>query len=553
MSPGQGPPILQVLRGPNEGRFYPLSRPRSTIGRLPTNDIVLAEKDVSRLHAIIEHRGGGHFLRDNKSTWGTFVDGDRLLAPVRLHNGATFRVGESLFGFYESPEPPGASLDESSVLATIDAFAKTDHRPGQHHAALLETLRELGGSLELDDVLDRLTNALLRLFPASQRVVVFLKDEGDGHLRPHCLRSPEGTGRVDDISHGVLRRVLDHRQGILCRNPTLEFSDSESVSNLGLRSLIATPLIDAHRQILGVIELDITGHHGPFDAADLETLTAVAAPVAVAIENARLHKKLLRETQYEAGLLAAHRVLTDLLPAPLCTLAGYDCWSTYRPARYIGGDYLGCLPLPRADDPPGGPARRWAIAVGDVAGKGLPAALHVARLSAEVRLALKGEVDPAASLRHLNANLGAEGGGDETLVTFLLLVIDAVEHRATYVSAGHLPPLIRRAATGRIEATDIAANGQPLPWLDETPFRAVEFSLDPGDMVVLCTDGIFEARNDQGLELGLPALHAVIESTAADAGAAAMGEAILGRVAEHARNHPPSDDIALLCFRREAD
>ena len=138
-------------------------------------------------------------------------------------------------------------------------------------------------------------------------------------------------------------------------------------------------------------------------------------------------------------------------------MKGYEFWDYYEPARHVGGDYYGFIPLFDPQDTRRVDARRWAIAVGDVVGKGLPAALLTARLSAEIRLFLQGETDPARVVTRLNLQL-TENGVLDMYITFLLAMLDVSSHRLMIVNAGHPYPLIRRK-DGRLEEFAPEASG----------------------------------------------------------------------------------------------
>jgi sigma-B regulation protein RsbU (phosphoserine phosphatase) len=238
-----------------------------------------------------------------------------------------------------------------------------------------------------------------------------------------------------------------------------------------------------------------------------------------------------------------------LLPERSFEPAGYETWSFYEPARRVGGDYLGAFPLADPGDRTGGPARRWALAVGDVTGHGMPAALFLARLSAEVRQVLQGEVDPARCLARLNRQITADAA-DGFFVTFLMATIDAQNHRLASATAGHLAPMLRRARGGPIERIGQEANGLPLAVEEDSEYRVVDTTIEPGDVIVLCTDGIYEAMNAELDCLGIGRLEQVIQS--APPGASAVGEAIVKAVRDHARGCPQADDMTILCIGRPA-
>ena len=166
----------------------------------------------------------------------------------------------------------------------------------------------------------------------------------------------------------------------------------------------------------------------------------------------------------------------------------------------VGGDYYGFIPLFAPDDDRREPPRQWAVAVGDVVGKGLPAALLTAKLSAEIRLFLQGETDPARVLARLNHQL-SENGVLDMYITFLLVIFDVLSNRLQVANAGHPYPLIRRR-DGSIEDFGKAASGFPLAIEDNCTYESTETTLAPGETVILFTDGVTDALNPAGDRFG---------------------------------------------------
>ena len=165
---------------------------------------------------------------------------------------------------------------------------------------------------------------------------------------------------------------------------------------------------------------------------------------------------MLKQNELERELQFARQVMQALLPERPASVPGYEFWDCYEPARHVGGDYYGFIPLHETRGTDSGPVRRWAIAVGDVVGKGLPAALLTAKLSAEIRLFLQGETDPARVVTRLNDQL-CENGVLDMYITFLLAMLDITNHRLQIVNAGHPCPLIR----GMTTASSSSARSNP--------------------------------------------------------------------------------------------
>lgn len=541
--------MLRQVNGPNPGRVFPLDRRATLIGRLPDNHIVLKPRYISKRHATIERGPDGTFRLIDHSHAGTFVDGQRLTGPLVLKDGQEFQVCNYTFSFHTRLLTIAEEDDNSTIFLSLDSSSPAHGNalePAQKLRKVMEISRGLARTLNLGELLEGALSSLFQVFPAAQRGFILLREEPDGALVPRAIRSRDGQGKRLAISRTILDRVLKDSQAILTRDARAEFATSDSVSDQSLRSLMCVPLLDVRQKPIGIIQLDIADHDGRFGQDDLDLLIAIGSQVSLAVEHARLHAAAVRQSELEHELIFARQVLQALLPEPRTELAGYELWAYYEPARHVGGDYYGYFPLPSRDDRPGGSAQRWAIAVGDVAGKGMPAALLMAKLSAEVRVALQTESCPAAVVERLNKQL-CETGVPDMFVTFLLLVLDPTENEIAVVNAGHLGPLLRRAQ-GRLEIVRSKAISLPLGVEPSEPFRVVTTRLEPGDRVVLYTDGVVDALNAAGRALGQDQLRQVLQST--PPGAHAVGEAILEAVRRHSTGRPQTDDITLLCLSR---
>ncbi len=545
-------PTLQILSGPFAGQLFTLERDVTIIGRNPECDIVLQPKSVSRRHAAIVRKDGGFLLRDMGSTRGTYVNGQKLIHPVMLQDGNTVQIGEILLTFSSRlVQIQEGDEEQSTVYAAIDVVNQSSSknlpvvRPEVKLRALRLISQELGGTLVLGELLDRIFNSLFELFPRAERGFVLVRDQARDTLVPEAIRSRTGPPGELTISKTVLNRVFNEGQAILSKDLAKEFPESASVSESEIRSLMCVPLLDQDRKPVGIMQIDTRDGRGRFDQDDLDLLVAVASQISVAVQNARLHKALVRQREMEQELQFARQVMTALLPERPASVPGYEFWAYYEPARHVGGDYYGFFPMSQAPTP--GEATCWAVAVGDVVGKGMPAALLTARLSAEVRLFLQGDPDPAWVVGQLNHQFD-DGGVLDLYITFLLALLDVRQHRLKIVNAGHPCPMIRRR-DGRLEEVGKTVSGLPLGIMPGYPYEVAEATLEPGETVILYTDGVTDAMNPANERFGEVRLRQAL--TGAGPGAAAAGDAIVKAVQRSVAERPQFDDITLVCLARK--
>jgi phosphoserine phosphatase RsbU/P len=535
------------------GRLYQLDRDVTIVGRNPDCDVILQPKSVSRKHAAIAKKESGFEVKDLNSTRGTLVNGQRITEALALRDGDLIQIGEVHLTFNRHVvEIQDGDDEQSTVYAAIDVLNQSDRhfpliKPEAKFRALRLIGQELGGTLVLSEILDRIFNSLFEIFPRAERGFVLLKDPHSDALLPELIRSRTGPAGELKISKTVLNRVLDGGQAILCKDLAQEFPDSASVSDSKIRSLMCVPLFDTERKTIGIVQIDTRDGRGRFEQDDLDLLAAVANQISVAVQNAQLHQALVKQREMEHELQFARQVMQSLLPERPASVPGYDFWAYYEPARHVGGDYYGIIPISADGSHQQPNAARWAIAVGDVVGKGMPAALLTAKLSAEVRMFLRGDPTPVRVVELLNHQFD-DAGVLDLYITFLLVVLDVNLHRLSVVNAGHPCPLIRRR-DGRLEEFGRSVSGLPLAIMPDFRYEMAETTLEPGETVILYTDGVTDAMNGASERIGEKAFQQTIES--AGPGAQSVGEAVVKAVLRHVADRPQFDDITLVCLARK--
>jgi serine phosphatase RsbU (regulator of sigma subunit) len=282
---------------------------------------------------------------------------------------------------------------------------------------------------------------------------------------------------------------------------------------------------------LGAIQIDTVDKRNQFRQEDLDVLVSASSQAARAVELTQLHEEL-------RDLDAATQIQQSFLPQERPQLKEFQFFDYYSPARHVGGDYYDYIPLP---------GNRLAVALGDVSGKGVPAALMMARLSAAVRFCLATTPSVAEAVRQLSATLTRRGTADR-FVTFVVAILDLTKFSMTLVNAGHMTPLRRRAAGSIVETVGEPRVGLPLAVNDE-PYEETVIPIERGDTFILFTDGVTEARNPTGEFYGIDRLRTVVQNAPGDV--MELGRDLLASVWEFAGDRPPSDDLTVVCFGRK--
>src|SRR4029077_15921781 len=267
-----------------------------------------------------------------------------------------------------------------------------------------------------------------------------------------------------------------------------------------------------------------------------DVLAAVASQAAISIQNASALESLLERERVNRDLKLAEQVQKKFLPQVVPTVQGYEFFAHYQPTYEVGGDYYDFVPLP--DD-------RMAFAIGDVAGKGVAAALMMAKFSGDTRYCILTEDAPAPTATRLNSLLCAAGIEDK-FITLALCVLDAPARKLTLTSAGHTPVIIRRA-DGRAEEVGQEVSGLPLGIMEDSVYQEAEVQLNLGDVVVIYSDGVTDARSPGEELYDFQTNHRLLKRVAQSSGGpVAVGRAILQDIREFSAEHSQADDITLL-------
>lgn len=551
---------LEVLEGPQKGHVFRLEREETIVGRLPYCDVLLTERNVSRQHARVVRTRGEFHVEDMNSTNGTFLNGKRVLTRTRLQDQDVVRIYNVALLFREASAGTGGRRrgeprpTEAGVAATQPATVPPRDRPPDERGVglniyeklrvVLEINKKLGSTLNVQEVLPKILDGLFSVFPQSDRGYILLPDEA-GRLAVRAQKQKdEGTmvsSTLGPISNKVAERVLSKGEAILLADGLADddFDVSDSVLDFPIRSMMCAPLIGPLQKPLGIIYVDTNAPHERFHEDDLEVLLSVAATAGQAIEFAQAHEARLLLDRRERELSMARQVQLHFLPQRRPHIAGYRFFDYYCSAEEIGGDYYGFVPLTDG---------RLAVAIGDVSGKGISAALIMARLCSEVRYQLALAATPEQAFEELNREF-CKPENESWFVTFLLCVLDPARHRLTLLNAGHMPPLCRRHGAGTVEELGSAQAGPPLGCDPSIQYQPAVTVLEPGDLLILFTDGITEAMDADKDLYGLRRLRQKIAEGSGDLDA--LCQRLLDDVGQFTQEHSQSDDICLLGIQRE--
>jgi len=398
---------------------------------------------------------------------------------------------------------------------------------------LNEIARELSSILNLDELLNRVAELLRRLIDYQMFSILLLDSSGEKLQHRFSLRFHENIHLKHEVplGRGLVGHAAETKQAILV--PDVSKDPRYIEANPETRSELAVPLIYKDK-VIGVLDLEHT-RRGFFTDDHRRTMTTLAAQVAIAIENARLYEEIARqERRLERDLALARELQMRLLPQTLPKLAHLELAAKFIPARAIGGDLYDFIPYSLS---------RLGIAIGDVSGKGAPAAIYAALVSGILRSHAPIEPGPAEMLRAVNLSL-AERRIEAQFVSLIYAVWDD-QHRTLMVANSGLPrPIHVHAGKNNV----IEATGLPLGLFDDADYDEFRFKMKPGDMFVFFSDGILDARNRSGELFG----RGRVEKLIADCGgrsADCVVDILFKAVAEHSAGVETFDDQTVVAIK----
>jgi serine phosphatase RsbU (regulator of sigma subunit) len=533
---------LRYLDAAGKEHWAAVIPPKFTVGRSSENDLVFAQMNISRFHAEIITENSGYVLRDLGSKHGTWVNGNKIEQKV-LADGDRIQFG-GVHG-QSLTFRQGDLLQSLLSISEVSSQAGLSIRGFREMGLLLSTLRALSSISLLDDLLSLVVDTAIELTGA-ERGFIMLQD-ADGNLSFRCARN-NYRQPLDGTSFKTSRRVPNEvfetgKRKVINDLDLTNLGDHSSTRQLGVRSIVCVPLrywavhdtgadsTSGRVETIGVLYVDSPSIAERLSETQIDALDTLASEAAMAIYNARLYKESQEKRKLDEELAIAREIQQALLPAPERVLPFVRACSQNLPCREVGGDYFDYFEIE------GG---RLGFALGDVAGKGMPAALLTSVLqgifSGQALLNL-----PLHSLiSNVNKNIVKRGPGNR-FVTLFFGILDP-DGNLTYVNAGHNPPFVVGPDGSLRELTE---GGMVLGIFPEAEYQSDTVTLNPGDHLVLFTDGVVEALNTSGDEFGEERLRKLLQ-----AHATAPSSQILARireaVASFSADTPQHDDITMM-------
>jgi phosphoserine phosphatase RsbU/P len=531
----------ELLVRPLHGEPFrvPLDKDVVSIGRSKRNHLVLADQWLSRHHAEIREDGGKFYIHDLDSRNGTLVNGIRINRKAPLRDGDVVTLGDQTLTFVEEPSgnvvlsdsaSPELDLEGTVVVPTEHLLAQARHqedtwesiatpsgsaddssaaiiKQNQVLSAISEASMALISDRPVNELLDFILELAFKVVKAERGALMLIKGE-QGGLQVESVRTnsqkPDASSEEITFSRTIADKVIGEKVSILTSNAMTDprFRSQDSIVSFGIRSAMCVPLWN-NKTVTGLIYVDRLIQEKVFSQDDLSLLTSLANVAAIKLENAKLVEQMIEKKRMEHELAIAGDIQQNLLPKEAPTVEGWDITGTNTPCYTIGGDYFDFIRRPSG---------RLAFALGDVSGKGAGAALMMMVLRATVHSAAsQKENDVVSIMTDANAAM-YHNSPEQAYVTFFVGDLDPETGELLYVNAGHIPPIVYRAASGEIHRLE--TGGTVVGMFDTAPFELGKSNLESGDTLIVFTDGVSESWGADGEEYGEERLEELVKKNA---------------------------------------
>ena len=543
--PGQPPETLNLV----SDRTY-------TMGRAADCEIVLSDGSISRRHAHVFARDDGWWVEDLQSKNGTKLNGKPVQEATRLSPGDRIELGPCSLDFSGQPSSGTARLGDTGAPGSIRAVpvadlvgapgadtrtASVQGLPPQRVGYFLQTMDRIGRELlavrplgDLYQFVVELTSDVVR----ADRSVLLRRDDKTDELLVKAVRyGGSGLGGEIVVSRGIARKTVEERQAILTSDAMHDprFMEQQSIIRQRIHSAMCVPLWH-EEEVLGLLYVDNIAAPFPFSEEDLRILTLIGHLTAVKIRETEQFEVVQQNQQLQEEARRASSIQQGLLPREPLVREPFEVAGRNLPSQNVGGDYFDFI---ECED--GG----ICIGLGDVAGKGMSAALLMANLHANIRAQIEtGRPLPEMVARVNRAIHHAVKG--QRFITLVLAALDSSSGVIRYVNAGHNPPILLRSDDS---VDSLETGGFLLGVFPEATYEAAEVTVHPGDLLVLYSDGVTEAMDASGEEFGEERLKAFLRENRA-LPPEELVDALIALVRDFSQGKP-GDDITVAVLRRD--
>jgi sigma-B regulation protein RsbU (phosphoserine phosphatase) len=430
-----------------------------------------------------------------------------------------------------------AQQDPGKRLEQLEAENQRLRGALQEVTILNDLALAIGASLDSEHVMNTIIHRSLRAVGAGQGAITLVGEKTDDPMRT-LVRTMVGSSehRAFHLTDSLLGWMHINKKPLLINDPQHDERFLGVKWDESIRSLLCVPLL-VKSELRGVLTVYNKKSAEQFTENDQRLLSIIASQSAQVVENARLYEEEQKLLRIQESLRLASEIQLGLLPKEPPIVPGYDVAGVSLPAQVVGGDYFDFIPMDED---------RLAICLGDVSGKGLPAALLMASLQATIRGQTLVSPSPKECLERANKLL-LESTDPQKFATFFYAILDTKTHRLTYCNAGHDRPFLVRHDDGPVR---LDVGGTVLSFMEHACYEEVVLPFDQDNTLVVFSDGITEATGDDDEQYGEERLAALIMDSI-DETASGLIDKIVAAAREHAGDRPQMDDMTLVVIKRD--
>jgi len=430
-----------------------------------------------------------------------------------------------------------ADSDMAARLQALQAENQRLKRAVEELGLLNDLAREIGASNNTQEIMQSIVRRSLRAVAAEQGVITLIDQHASTPMKT-LVRTRVSSGRQQafHLEQSLQGWMLLHKTPLLVNDPAHDERFPGVKWETPIRSLVCAPLL-VKSTLTGILTIYNKKEAAGFTPEDQRLLGIIAAQSAQVIENARLYEEEQTLLRMQEQVRLAAKIQLELLPKTAPALADYEIAGKTLPAQSVGGDYYDFIHLDE---------KRLALCLGDVTGKGLPASLLMANLQATMRGQALASASIVESMQRANTLL-YQSTDDEKFATLFYAVLDTRQHRLHYANAGHNDPYLFSSA--HAEPLPLKTGGIMLGLLPNYPFAEASIELRPGDLLVIYSDGVTEAKNVLEEDFGEERLLAMVRKHSS-APLPDLLSRIVEEVTAFAGSTPQHDDITLVAMRR---
>src|SRR5215831_3610242 len=543
-------PQLYWLGPDGQENSFPLIAPEILIGQKSDADVVLNNQHVSRHHAKLVKTPEGYALQDLGSTHGTFVNESRVENKVLKH-GDKISLGKDRIDlhYFTSESKPAKSVPKTDTtqifersLMDLGVVLPSGSSDLEKISCILDFQYQWEQLFTPETAFQKILESALKISGAERGFI--LVREGD---RFGYAAGMDGQGRTLSQSHfKTSHTIVD--EAVKKGAPVFQveglddrFSKQASIVAMNLRAIACLPLSGIPAQadkptVLGILYLDSTKRMHSLSGLDQKILSKLAVEAGNVLERVEMVKSIEQRKRLEQELTLAEETQRSILPQTLPQVKNLSIRGFSKPTRYVGGDFYDFVELESGE--------LFGV-LADVSGKGISASLLSSMLLGCLEMQLRAGVALAEAVTRLNRFLYEKTSASRFVTMFLFTMTS--DGRGQYISAGHNPTYVFRAATGEIE--ELTSNNIIVGAFSFATYEPADLQLNPGDVLLAYSDGLTEAENPRGEMLGEEGVKAVIRSEAPQ-GAKQLEQKLLETIQTFTAGRSQTDDITLILVER---